>query len=373
MNRNETNSLWLPGLGAIVLSGARPLFAIALALLASAGMIWASGVNPFTAYAALAQGAFGNIASLANTCVRATPLLLGGIGVAVGLKAGLLNVGVEGQIYAGGAAATAVGIIALPVSPWLHLVLAVLAGFLGGGLWATIPAYLRAYRGISEIVVTLMMNYIGLYFISWLVEFPGILAEEGAVFPQSPLVLKSAQLPILIRGTSLHTGLILGVGLAVFFFLLLRFSPFGFRTRMVGGNPEAAQYAGISVKRQILIVILVAGGMGGLAGTGEVLGLKLRLFDAFSGGVGYEAIAVALLANGNPLGVIFSALFFGALKAGANKMQIVTGIEASMAIVVLALAVLFVIAIGFGERKLGAIRKAKEGNQTEREAQAYGD
>ena len=120
-------------------------------------------------------------------------------------------------------------------------------------------------------------------------------------------------------------------------------------------------------------MILVAGGMGGLAGTGEVLGLKLRLFDAFSGGVGYEAIAVALLANGDPLGVIFSALFFGALKAGANKMQIVTGIEASMALVVLALAVLFVIAIGFGERKLAVIRKQKERNQTETEAQAYGD
>jgi len=373
MSGRGTKSFLLSGARELLFSGVRPLFAIALALLTSAGMILATGANPITAYAALLQGAVGNFVSIANTCVRATPLLLGGIGVALGLKAGLLNVGVEGQIYAGAAAATAVGLIALPVPPCVHLFLAVLAGFLGGLLWAVIPGYLRAYRGISEIVVTLMLNYVGFYFISWLVEYPGILAEKGAVFPQSPPILESAQLPVLIRGTSLHAGIILGVILALFFHLLLRYSPFGFRTRMVGENPEAARYAGVNVTRQILMVILLFGGMGGLAGTGEVLGLKLRLFDAFSGGVGYEAIAVALLANGKPLGVILSAFFFGALKAGANKMQIVTGIETSMALVVLALAVLFVIAIGFGERRLISRRRKRGKDQAAKETQAYGN
>ncbi|NOQ96018.1 MAG: ABC transporter permease, partial [Desulfobacterales bacterium] len=260
----------------------------------------------------------------------------------------------------------------LPVPAFLHVTLAVLAGFAGGLIWGYIPGYLRAYRGVSEIVVTLMLNYVGIYFINWLVEEPHPLAELNTTFPQSPIIEKSAQLPILIKGTSMHAGIILAVVLGLILYLLLRYTPFGFKTRMIGQNPEAARYAGVRVKRQILFAMLISGGFGGLAGASEVLGLKLRLFDFFVGGVGYEAIAVALLANANLLGVIFSAFFFGALKAGANKMQIVSGVESSMALIVMALAVLFVIAIGFGERRFRPKRK-KDKDSTERGIKTYGD
>lgn len=361
-------SLWQSTLKDLMFTSARPVYAIGLAFLVSGFMIAASKVNPITAYIALFQGAFGSIAGLANTCVRAAPLILAGLGIAFGFKAGLLNIGAEGQMYIGGAAAAAVALIPLPVPAFLHIPIAILAGFAGGLIWGFIPGYLRAYRGVSEIVVTLMLNYVAMYFINWLVEEPHPLAELNTTFPQSPIIQKSAQLPILIKGTSLHAGLILGIVLGLILYLLLRYTPFGFKTRMIGQNPEAARYAGIGVKKQILFAMLIAGGFGGLAGAGEVLGLKLRLFDYFVGGVGYEAIAVALMANANPLGVILAAFFFGGLKAGANKMQIVSGIEASMALIVLALAVLFVIAIGFGERRFRSRLSKREKDSTKEEA-----
>jgi len=172
-------------------------------------------------------------------------------------------------------------------------------------------------------------------------------------------------LPILIKGTSLHAGLILGVILAVLIYLLLKYTPFGFRTRMTGQNPEAARFAGVKVRRQIALVLLISAGLGGLAGTGEVLGLKLALYDYFASGLGYDAIAVALMANADPLGVILSALFFGALRAGAGKMQVVAGIETPISQVIQALAILFVIAIGFGESRRLARRLRREEEEEE--------
>jgi ABC-type uncharacterized transport system permease subunit len=166
----------------------------------------------------------------------------------------------------------------------------------------------------------------------------------------SPPIVHSAQLPIIAKGTSLHAGLILGLVIGVTLHFMLRYTSFGLRIRMVGGNPEAARYAGIKVARQIFIVLLICGGIAGLGGASMVLGLKLRLFDYFTGGIGYEGLALAIVMNGSPLGIIAGSIFFGALKAGADKMQIVTGIPSSMALVIEALTVLIAIAIGFGEQ-----------------------
>jgi len=246
-----------------------------------------------------------------------------------------------------------------------------MAGFIGGALWGLLPAYLRAYRGVSEIVVTLMLNYVGIQLASFMVQEYTPLGEQGVFYPQSRLILPSARLPILIKGTSLHSGVILAVVLGIVLHFVLRYTHFGFRTRMVGENPEAARYAGVNVNRQIFAVLLIACGLGGLAGTVEVVGLKLRLFDRFSQGLGYDAIAVALMANGNPLGVIISAIFFGALRAGAGKMQVVVGIETPIASVIQALAVLFVIAIGFVERM--RVTKQEQEQELEQETVADGD
>ncbi|MBN1536204.1 MAG: ABC transporter permease [Anaerolineales bacterium] len=343
--------IYFPGFGELVLSGARPLFGILLGLLAGAGLIALSGVNPLDAYTALLKGAVGSPQAIANVLVRASPLLICGVGVALGIKAGVWNIGPEGYMYAGAIGATVVGLIPLPVSPIIHITLAFLAAIVVAAIWGFGPAYLRAYRGVNEVVTTIMMNYVAIYFVSWLVHEPQPMAEPGSFFPMSRMIAPTAMLPILMKGSSLHPGFIIGLAACILFFLALRFTPFGLRTRMLGANPDAARYAGMNVKRQILFVLLIGALMGGVAGACEIMGLKDRLYMDFVAGVGYEAVAVALLAGGNPLGVIASALFFSALKAGGTTMSIQTGVGAPMTVVIEALCVIFVIAVGYSERK----------------------
>ena len=344
----ERNGIVLSGVVRLVLSYARPLLGIALALLVSAGLIWARGVNPIVAYAAMLQGAFGSVAGLANTGVRAAPIILSGFAVGLGFKAGLWNIGGTGQMYLGAAAATVVGLIPLPVPGWLHLLLAVMAGFAGGALWMLIPAYLCAFRGVNLVCTTLMLDYVAGHFVSYLLHDTPLAA--GSFYPMSPRILPAARLPILVKGTSLHAGFVLALVIGGVLYFVMHHTTFGFRTRMVGENPEATRYAGVDVVRWIFLVLLICGGLGGLAGAGEVLGLKLRLFDYFESGVGFEGLALAIMVRGNSLGIILAGIFFASLKAGASKMQIVSGIGAPMALVIEALAVLFVVAIGFAER-----------------------
>jgi simple sugar transport system permease protein len=232
-------------------------------------------------------------------------------------------------------------------------------------IWALGPAYLRAYRGVNEVVATIMMNYVAIFFTSWLVHEPQPMAEPGSFFPMSKMIAPTAKLPILMSGTSLHPGFLIGIAACILFYLAIRFTPFGFRTRMLGSNPAAARYSGVNVRRQILYVLLIGAVMGGAAGVSEILGLKTRLYMDFVAGVGYESVAVALLAGGNPLGVIASALFFSALKAGGATMSVQTGVGAPMTIVIEALCVIFVIAVGYGERKRLARSKKveKEGEE----------
>jgi len=360
----------LPGIGELALSGARPLIGVFLGLLAGAGLIALSGANPLDAYVAMLQGALGSPQSLANVLVRSSPLLIAGAGVAIGIKAGLWNIGAEGYMYAGAIGAGAVGIAQLQVSPIVHILLAMLAAIVVGTFWGLVPAYLRAYKGVNEVVTTIMMNYVAIYFVSWMVHEPQPMAEPGSFFPMSRVIAPTAKLPILMRGSSLHPGFIIGIVSCILLFLVLRFTPFGFRTRMLGVNPDAARYAGVNVQRQMLMVLLVGAAMGGLAGAFEILGLKLRVFMDFVAGVGYEGVAVALLAGGNPLGVIAAALFFSALKAGGATMSIQTGVGASITVVIEALCVLFVIALGYGERK--RLERAEKSEEREEEVDKNG-
>lgn len=341
----------LPGIGQLALSGLRPLLGIFLGLLAGAVLIAFSGVNPIDAYVAMLKGALGSPQAFSNVLVRASPLLLGGVGVAIGIKSGLWNIGIEGYMYAGAIGAATVGIMTLPVPPIVHITISILAAAVLAVIWGLVPAYLRAYRGINEVVVTIMMNYVAIFFTSWLVHEPQFMAEPGSFFPMSKIIVDTARLPILMRGTSLHPGFIFGIAACILFYLIIRFTPFGFRTRMLGSNPEAARYAGLNIKRQIVLVFVIGALMGGLAGATEIMGLKQRVYMDFVAGVGYESVAAALLAGGNPLGVIASALFLSALKAGGATMSIQTGVGGPMTVVIIALCVLFVIAVGYGERK----------------------
>lgn len=350
-NNKQPGLVTLPGIGDLALSGIRPFIGVLLGLLVGAVLIALSGVNPITAYLAMLEGALGSPQAIANVLVRASPLLIGGVGVAIGIKAGLWNIGIEGYMYMGAIGAAIIGITALPVPPIIHIVLSTLVAAVFAAIWGFVPAYLRAYRGVNEVVTTIMMNYVAIYFVSWMVNEPQPLAEPASFFPMSLPIASTAKLPILMRGTSLHPGFLIGLVACILFYLILRFTPFGFRTRMLGVNPVGARYAGVNVKRQILVVLLIGALMGGVAGAIEILGLKQRVYMDFVSGVGYESVAVALLAGGNPLAVIPSALFFSALKAGGATMSIQTGVGGPMTVVIEALCVIFMIAVGYGERR----------------------
>ena len=343
---NQTSFLKLPFLGDMAVSFGRTVFGIVLGLIASAVLIAISGVNTFLAYGALIRGAFGNAQALSNVLVRASPLLLGGIGVSLGIKAGVWNIGMEGYMYLGAIGASMVGILELGLPPFLHILICFLCAAAFSAVWGLIPGYLKAYKGVNEVTSTIMMSYIAIYLTNWVVSSFAPIAEIGKFYPMSKQFASTALLPILMKGSSLHPGPFLAILLCVIFYFILNYTSFGYRTKMLGANPNAAKYAGVDARKQIMLIIMIGAIIGGLSGAVEVMGLKRRVYMEFVTNVGYESVAVALLAGGNPLGVIFSALFFAALKAGGATMSIETGVISSMNSIIIATCMLFVIGVG---------------------------
>ncbi|MBD1940678.1 ABC transporter permease [Microcoleus sp. FACHB-68] len=328
-----------------------PVVAIIAALLVGAGLIVLAGANPVTAYSALFQESLTTYFGFGNTLTKWAPLLLTSLGVLLALRGGQLNIGGEGQIYLGGLGSAIAGLYLQGLPAFIHIPLALLAGFLLGGLWGFIPGYLKAVRGVNEVITTLLLNYIALNFIGYLVQGP--LMEKGAPSPYTAPIAKSAQLPIILPGSLAHAGILIGLIAAIILWLILQRSPLGYQITAVGFNPVAAQYAGISVKRTITLVMALAGGLAGLAGAGEVMGVKYRLFAQFSGGYGFDAIAIAFLSRGNIAGVVLASLFFAALRSGANVMQRSAGVPVTVVYAIQGLTILF-IAISFAlELKIG--------------------
>ncbi len=317
-----------------------PLIAIAAALLVGAGLIIIAGKNPIAAYGALFQEAIANYYGFGNTLTKTTPLLLTSLGVLVALKAGQFNIGGEGQIYLGGLGSALVGLYVKGLPLVIHLPLALLAGFLFGAIWGLIPGYLKAVRGVNEVITTLLLNYVGQYFISYLVNGP--MMQPGAPSPFSPKLPESAQLPTILPQTQTHAGILIGLLTAGILWVVFLRSPLGYQIEAVGQNPIAARYAGMSVEHTIMFVMAIAGGLAGLAGSSEVMGLKYRLFENFSAGYGFDAIAIALLSRGSVLGVIFTSFFFGALRSGANVMQRSAGVPVTVVYAIQGLTVLFI-------------------------------
>ncbi|PKL28487.1 MAG: ABC transporter permease [Spirochaetae bacterium HGW-Spirochaetae-2] len=348
--RTKEKIIKVPFIGDLIYSSGHTIVGILLGIFTGGLLIAISGVNPFLAYASMFRGAFNSLQSFSNVLVRSSPLLLGGIGVAIGIKSGVWNTGIEGYMYIGAIGATIVAIPELGLPPIIHILLCFIVAMLFAGLWGAIPGYLRAYKGVNEVTATIMLSYVAIYFTNWIVS-GSPLAQEGAYFPMSLPFAKSSLLSILMKGTSLHPGPFIGLLMCIIFHIILKYTPFGFRTRMLGHNPFAAQYAGINSKKQIVITMVIGAMLGGLGGAIEVLGLKHRLYMEFVTGVGYESVAVALVAGGEPIGVMLSALFFSILKVGGATMSIETGVSSSMASIIIALCVLFVIGVGVADSK----------------------
>lgn len=318
-----------------------PIIAITSALFVGAILILIAGANPITAYAALFQESLFDYFGFGNTLTRMTPLLFTSLGVLIALKAGQFNIGGEGQIYLGALGSTLVGLF-IQVPGFIHIPLGLIVGFLFGAVWGWIPGYLKAVRGINEVITTLLLNYIAINLISYLVQNP--LKAANAPSPYSNLIAESARLPMLPVNLT-NSGILLVLTVAIIFWILLQKTPFGYQITAVGFNPTASDYAGISVRRTIMLVMSLAGGLAGLAGSCEVMGLKYRLFEEVSPGYGFDAIAIAFLSRGNVLGVILASLFFAALRSGANVMQRSAGVPVTVVFVIQGLSVLF-IAIG---------------------------
>lgn len=327
------------------------LLAVTLAVLVT--LLLASGFDASLALQAMVRGAFGSWYAITSaTLVRAVPLALTGLAVAIAFRAGLLNIGAEGQLLAGAAASTAMASV-LGTSPSAMLVpVVLLAGVVSGACWAGIASWLRQRFGVLEVISTIMLNFVALYVVGWLVRGP--LQEPSGFYPQSMPLPRSLQLPALLDGTRLHVGVLLSVGLAAAAWWWLRSTAGGFRLRAVGMNASAAEVSGrVDVARVSMYAFLASGAMAGLAGAVEITGVTYSLYD-HSPGYGYTAIAVALLARLNPLGVLGTAVLFGALQAGGNAMQRDAGVPVALVHVVEAVLILLVIA---GDRWRGVSGK----------------
>lgn len=344
------------GLGAAPRRGRGVLGAIGalgLSLLATAAALAAGGHPPVAVGAALLRGAIGSSdALLSVTLVRAVPLIFTGLAVAFAFRAGVWNIGAEGQLYAGAVAATVAGLAGAGLPAVVHLPLMLTAAALGGAAWALGPALLRTRLGVGEVITTLLLNFVAIHLASWTVHGP--LQESRGVFPQSDAVAEGARLPHLWSGTRLHWGFPLALALAVLLWFVLARTAAGFRVRAVGGAADAARVAGrIAVGRVTLHAFLVSGALAGLAGGAEVGGVTYVLYEGLSPGHGYTAIAVALLAGLNPLAVVPAGIFFGGLEGGAGAMQRGAGVPAAWVHGVEALVILSVLALDRGLRRAG--------------------
>ena len=319
-----------------------PLVSVILALLFCAVFLLLTGQNPLGVYQAMAAGAVGSAYGLSETVVKAIPLMLCGLGISIAFRMQLWNIGGEGQLYVGATLATWAA-LSFPTWPsWLLLPLMFVLGVLGGGVWALIAAALRARWQVNEIIITLMLNYIGSLWVSYLVHGPWR-DPQGHNFPLTAPFSPAALLPTL-GGSRIHAGLFFAVILMLLLYVVFRQSRWGYEIRVIGANAMAARYAGMNISRNIYLVMLASGAICGLAGMTEVSGIVGRLQSNISPGYGFTAIIVAYLSRMNPLAIGIVSLLFGALQVGGYYIQ-TFGVSATVS-AMLQGAILFFVAGG---------------------------
>ena len=324
---------------------ATPVLALAAGLGLLAAGLAVAGYDPAAALGAMWRGGFGSWYAIGSaTLPRAIPLIVIALGFTLAFRAGSLNIGAEGQFYAGAIAATWAALQAdgLPVP--LAIGLTWLAGLAGGALWVLVPVLLKWRFGVLEVISTLLLNFVAEALVSLMVQGP--LQEPGGIYPQSPVIPEAARLPLL-PGTRLHLGFALALGLAGALAFTLSRTVWGFRLRAVGESPRAARLIGrVDAGRMAAVALLVSGAVAGLAGALEVGGVSYALYQNLSPGYGFTAIAVALLARGHPLGIVASGVLFGALEAGAGAMQRDAGVPSVTVYVVEAVVIVVVLLAG---------------------------
>jgi simple sugar transport system permease protein len=326
-----------------------PAGAIFLALVVGAVVMIASSplvggslnvALPLTAYGALVSGSVGSPNAIINTLVASTPLILAGLGVGLGFKAGLFNIGAQGQFLMGGLAAAALGVATAGLPPLAAIPIAIVAAVVAGLAYGFIPGFLKAYTGAHEVVTTIMLNYVAIQILAWAASGP--LRGENVGFARTETIT-TAVLPVIL-GRNGHIGVLFAaVAVPIIFWLLFR-STTGFEIRTVGANPDAARYAGMRPRFLIILTMAISGMLAGLAGGVEILGQVHHIPAAYASSVGFDAIAVALLGRSHPVGILFAGLLFGAMRAGSGLMQIQAGIPVQMVFVLQAVILFFLTA-----------------------------
>lgn len=321
---------------------ALPLLSIVCGFAVAAIAVVLTGADPLQAFVALFQGAFTVNDAVPETLIATVPYIFLGLAVALGFRAGLFNIGAEGQFYLGALFGTYVGYSVHGVPGGVHIPLALGAGMLGGFLWGGIPGFLKARFGAHEVIVTIMLNYTAFKLADYLIN-GGPMRDTHATAPKTPFIAATAQLPV-IPGTRLHIGLVLALLAVPAVWFLIQRTTFGFQIRAVGFNQTAARANGINVGLTLLGTMGISGALAGLAGADEVLGVSHFMPPTFSVGYGFDSIAVALLARSNPWAILPSAFLFGAMRSGSGFMQLQTQVSADLISIVQATVIMFVAA-----------------------------
>lgn len=338
-----------------------PIIAVVLGLLIGAIFMLFTGANPLDAYGALLSGCFGSAVNISETVVYITPLICTGLSIAVAFRAGLFNIGAEGQMIVGMLASAIIGYKLAGLPRIIHLPLTIFFGMLAGALWAAVPGYLKAKFGVHEVVNSIMMNYIALYLSHYLVNGP--IKDPNFASPYSPEIADSAKLWRFVGGHGsefrVNSGILIAIAAAILIYRLLYKTTRGYEIRAVGLNAEAARYAGIDVSSAMARSMLIAGSMAGLAGAIQVCGIQYKFLDLFAfEGFGFDGIAVALLAQGNPYGILAAASLFGVLNRGSQMMQLLARVPKETAGIIQASVVFLVAAEGIVEGWLPVRRTA---------------
>lgn len=329
-----------------------PVISIFLALMVSAVILWIADVNPFQAYGQMFKEAFGTAYGFNEVLVKATPLILCGLGVMLAFKMLFWNIGAEGQLHMGAWAATAVVMTGWDASPWVMIPTMVMAGMIGGGLWALIPAFLKVKMNCNEIITTLLMNYIAIYWVQHFIYGPWK-DPVSFGFPMTKQFPAGAQLPRLgdlgipwFEFSRVHLGFGFALLAVVILYFVQEKSRWGYEIAVTGGNPQAATYAGMNAVRNVFIVMCLSGGLAGLAGMAQVSGIELKLIKDISphaAPYGYTAIIIAWLARRNPWGVLLVSLLMGGLYVGGETVQITMKLPVNIVLVIQALILFFVL------------------------------
>jgi simple sugar transport system permease protein len=312
--------------------------AVAIALVLGAAVIVAIGESPLKVLFVLLDGALGDQVKIAGTLLQTTPILICGIAACISLKAGLFNIGVEGQLFMGGFAAVLVG-FAVPLPPVIHVIAGLAVATLAGLAWIAIPAFFRARYNANEVVSTILANYVAVLITSYLTIF---WFKRPGGWSETPPILPTAELPQIFAFSRLNWGLVIGLVLAFAAHFYFRNTPRGYAISTMGSNVKFAEYGGVDIRRQAFLVLLVSGAVGGLAGGIEALGVHHRFMEGFAPGFGFDGVIAALLANGSPLGTIVTSLFFGALRSGSLLLEVDTKASREIITVIQALIILSV-------------------------------